>query len=270
MIQKLVKLLVDPKKYIPLSIKVAQQQICPLFQNTSFFMQGQMDINPKSRWYSDDFVKRTGGYYPINDYENREICNLEPWDNTRRDMLILLLRTIVEKNVEGDIVELGVYKGYTARLIHYYMPERMLHLFDTFEGFTERSVEAEKKNVEFQTSQSHFADTSIDFVKRYISQKNSNVSYYKGYFPESIPSGFTKLRFALVHLDADLYEPTFEGLNFFYPLMSPKSMIIVHDYNAWPGARKAVDDFFADKDELPIPMPDKSGSVLIVKHKNCA
>ena len=28
---------------------------------------------------------------------------------------------------------------------------------------------------------------------------------------------------------------------------------------------KAVDDFFSDKNELPIPMPDKSGSVLIVK-----
>lgn len=265
MIRKAVKLFINPKKYIPLVFKVMQQQMCSLFQNTSFFMQGQMDINPKSRWHSDDFIKLTGGYYPITDNKNRQICNLEPWDNTRRDMLILLLRTIVEKNVEGDIVELGVYKGYTAKLIHYYMPERMLHLFDTFEGFTERSVVAEKRNVDFQVSKSHFADTSINFVKDYISQKNSNISYYKGYFPESIPSNFTELKFALVHLDADLYEPILEGLKFFYPLMNPKSMIIVHDYNTWPGARKAVDDFFADKNELPIPMPDKSGSVLIVK-----
>jgi O-methyltransferase len=68
-----------------------------------------------------------------------------------------------------------------------------------------------------------------------------------------------------VHLDADLYEPILEGLKFFYPRMPKHGMILVHDYNAWIGARKAVDDFFSDKPELVIPMPDKSGSALIVK-----
>lgn len=29
--------------------------------------------------------------------------------------------------------------------------------------------------------------------------------------------------------------------------------------------RRAVDEFFADKPELPIPMPDKSGSAVVVK-----
>jgi len=260
MLRKVVRLFINPKKYSWSFI------MCSLFQNTSFFMQGQMDINPKSRWHSDVFRKLTGGYYPRNDYKNRRICNLEPWDNTRRDMLILLLRTVVERKIEGDLAELGVYKGYTAKLIHYYMPERMLHLFDTFEGFSERSVVAEKENTGHPILKSHFADTAIDIVKHNISQKNNNISYYQGYFPESIPANFfDKLRFAFVHLDADLYESISKGLQFFYPRMSPKGMIIVHDYNAWPGARKAVDDFFSDEDELPIPMPDKSGSVLIVK-----
>ena len=141
----------------------------------------------------------------------------------------------------------------------------MLHLFDTFEGFTERSVAAEKGHTEFQISKSHFSNTSMDSVRRYISQKNNNISYYKGFFPDSIPPNFGEKRFAFVHLDADLYEPTREGLKFFYPIVSQRGMIIVHDYNTWPGARKAVDDFFSDKSELPIPMPDKSGSALIIK-----
>jgi hypothetical protein len=41
----------------------------------------------------------------------------------------------------------------------------------------------------------------------------------------------------------------------------------LHDYNTWPGARKAVDDFFVDKIETPIPMPDKSGSAVILKQQ---
>ena len=103
-------------------------------------------------------------------------------------------------------------------------------------------------------------------MKKYISQKNNNIQFHVGYFPESIPENFDEQRFAFVHLDADLYQPILEGLKFFYPRMSSKGMIVVHDYNAWPGARKAVDEFFSDKSELPIPMPDKSGSALIVKN----
>ncbi|MFA6102246.1 MAG: TylF/MycF/NovP-related O-methyltransferase [Victivallaceae bacterium] len=265
MIKKIAKLVLNPGKYLCLAIRMLQQKMCSLFQNTSFFMQGQMDINPKSRWHNDAFSVSTGGYYPKNDPTNRQICNLEPWDNTRRDMLVLLLRTIAEKNIVGDIAEIGVYKGSTAKLIHHYMPERKLHLFDTFEGFTDRSVVAEKENTDYSIFESHFSDTSLERVKACISQKNSNVLYYKGYFPESIPEDLHQLKFAFVHLDADLYEPTLEGLKFFYPRMNTRGLIVVHDYNAWPGARKAVDDFFSDKNELPLPMPDKSGSVLIVK-----
>jgi len=263
MIHKISKLVLNPKKY--LSIRMMQLQMCSLFQNTSFFMQWQMDIHPKARWYSDDFRISTGGFYPKNDYKDRQICNLEPWDNTRRDMLVLLLRTIAQNNIEGHLAELGVYRGHTAKLIHYFMPERKLHLFDTFEGFTARSVVAEKENTDYSILESQFADTSLDDVKGHISQKNSNVLYYKGYFPESIPENFNQLMFAFVHLDVDLYEPTLEGLEFFYPRMSTRGLMVVHDYNAWLGARKAVDDFFSDKNELPIPMPDKSGSALIVK-----
>lgn len=259
------KLFLNPSKYILLAAKMTQQRLCFLFQNRAFFMQGQMDISPKSRWHNDSFVSLTGGYYPFNDFSKREICNLEPWDNTRRDMLILLLRTIVEKDIIGDIAELGVFKGHTAKLIHYYMPERKLHLFDTFEGFTEKGVLVEKEKTNLSVSASHFANTSLDGVRSYISAKNNNIVYYKGYFPESIPSDIGKLSFSFVHLDADLYEPILEGLKYFYPRMSKRGLIIVHDYNAWPGARKAVDDFFSDKEELPIPMPDKSGSALIVK-----
>jgi len=241
------------------------KKFTPFFQNSSFFLQGQMDINPKSRWNNASLRSETGGFYPKGDEDKRQVKNLEPWDNTRRDMITLMLRTLVEKNIEGAFAELGVYKGNTARLIHHYVPERQLHLFDTFEGFTDRSVSAEKGHTDFETKGSKFSDTSIPKVKLFISPQNDNVTFHQGYFPDSIPEDFPEQKFAFVHLDADLYEPTMEGLNYFYPRMSTRGIILVHDYNAWIGARKAVDAFFADKVELPVPMPDKSGSVLIIK-----
>ena len=119
------------------------KKFTPFFQNRSFFLQGQMDINPKSRWNNISLRRETGGFYPKGDESKRQIKDLEPWDNTRRDMIILMLRTLVEKNIAGAFAELGVYKGNTARLVHHYAPERQLHRFDTFEGFTDRSVSAE-------------------------------------------------------------------------------------------------------------------------------
>jgi len=241
------------------------KKFTPLFVNTSFFMQGQMDISPRSRWHDKKFVDDTGGFYPQNSEVERCIINLEPWDNTRRDMLILLLRTLIEKNIQGDMVELGVYKGNTAKLIHHYMPDRTLHLFDTFEGFTERSVIAEKKNTKTTTKGHKFSDTSLERVKNHIDAKNDSINYYPGYFPDTVPDGFTEKIFSFVHLDADLFEPTMEGLKFFYPRMNVNGMLLVHDYNAWKGSRNAVDEFFATRTEMPVPMPDKSGSALIIK-----
>lgn len=265
----LVKLITRPRKYIPVLGTVPLQRICWIFQNRSFFLQGQMDIHPKARWRSD-LPAITGGFFPRGDSVARRINNLDAHDNTRRDMIVLLLRTIIERDIPGAFAELGVYKGLTARLIHHYAPERVLHLFDTFAGFTERARAAEFKNTGDKIVASQFADTSLERVQRHIRQKNGNVHYHPGYFPESIPAALQRESFAFVHLDADLYEPTFAGLEFFYPRVTANGILLIHDYNSWPGARKAVDDFFADKQEYPIPMPDKSGSALIVKQAQIA
>jgi O-methyltransferase len=258
------KLISNPRKYIPVIGTVPLQKMCWLFQNRSFFLQGQMDIHPKARWRSE-LVKVTGGFYPRASRADRRIYNLDAHDNTRRDMLILLLRMLVEQEVPGAFAELGVYRGLTARLIHHYAPDRALHLFDTFEGFSDRSTSVELQHTGDRVPSSQFSDTSLERARRFIRQKNDNVHYYKGFFPGTVPPALQDEVFAFVHLDADLYEPTLAGLEFFYPRLSRRGALVVHDYNSWPGARKAVDDFFRNKTELPIPMPDKNGSALIIK-----
>jgi len=262
---KLVKLIRNPTRYVPLVLRGTLQPLCHVFKNTAFFMQGQMDISPRARWHNPDFTSHTGGFYPPNDSEKREIRYVSAYDSTRRDMLVLLLRTILINEIPGAFAELGVYQGHTASLFHHYAPERRLHLFDTFNGFTERSVAQESRHTGISYKASEFSDTSLEAVRKYMDSANDNVSYHPGFFPDSIPNYLANESFAFAHLDADLYEPTMEGLKFFYPRMNRRGFIVVHDYNSWPGARNAVDEFFADKLELPVPMPDKSGSALVVK-----
>ena len=231
-----------------------------------YFLQGRMDIDPYSFWHNPEFIKEYGGFLPkakIND--KRNIVDTCSYDLVRRDMIILLLRTIIENKIKGEIAELGVYKGETAKLIHHYCPDRTLNLFDTFEGFSEKDVSKENDQIRNSESVNNFKDTSVDSILRFIDPQNSNVRVYQGYFPETVNKKLEQSIFSFVHLDADLFEPTKNGLEFFYPRVSSGGIILIHDYNAWPGCRKAVDEFFCLKKEFPIPMPDKSGSAIIVK-----
>lgn len=258
----IMKLVRNPVKYLQRFRNLLLQHCTGLFQHTGFFLQGQMDIHPRAHW-TTGVVSETGGFSPPG--ERRTVFDLDAWDNVRRDMLALLLREILLQRVPGAFAELGVYKGSTARLFHHYAPERPLHLFDTFEGFTNRSNLEELNAVGWGARA--LSDTSLEGVRRFVAPQNDNVVFHKGFFPESVPSTLQAESFAFVHLDADLYAPILDGLNFFYPRLSRRGMIVVHDYSSWSGPYRAVNEFLRDKAESAVPMPDKNGSVVIVKQQ---
>lgn len=255
------KVLADPKRMMRLAPKVLLQRCTRYFHNTSFRLQGQMDIHPLSRWHDVPFVERFGGFQ-LNG-SHRDVLDLEPWDSVRRDMLILLLRDVLERNLPGEIAELGVYEGSTAKLIHHYAPEKRLHLYDTFAGFDQRDIKVEATANSREVASTDFSRTSVERVRQHIAPKNDNVFFHPGFFPESVPASLDGVRYCFVHLDADLYAPILAGLEYFYSRMERGGLIVIHDYNSWPGARQATMDFFSDKGDMPIPMPDKSGSAVV-------
>jgi hypothetical protein len=241
------------------------QNLSKTAQKQTFYLQSQMDIHPKSRFYNLSFIEKTGGFYILNDPVEREIITFNtPWDLVRRDMLILILRDIIINHIDGDLAELGVYKGYTAKLIHYYAPDRKLFLFDTYKGFDKKDLEIEKTRTGHNID-SHFKSEGVQAVIEYIKPRNNNVIPVVGVFPKSVPEDFNNKIFSFVNIDMDLYEPTISALNYFYPRTSKGGYLLIHDYNSWSGAREAVDEFFQGKPESPVPMPDKNGSALIKK-----
>lgn len=187
-------------------------------------------------------------------------------DRIRFYNLWLQISRIDSEVIEGDLAELGVYKGETAKLIHLCSPQRKLHLFDTFEGFPARDLVRETGKAAGYTTM-HFADTSIEKVRQYLGA-HPNMIFHRGYFPETAP-GQEDQAYALVNLDADLNKPTAEGLAYFYQYLSPGGVILVHDYNDdWPGLVQAVDEFCQRIPESIIPVPDADSTVMIVKNKN--
>lgn len=187
-------------------------------------------------------------------------------DKVRLYNFWLQVQRINKDKIEGDFAELGVYKGESARLLHLMAPGRNFHLFDTFEGFTGIDLKPET-GIAATYSTKDFADTSLNKVIKKIGGNPEKLKIHAGYFPQSA-SGLEETSYALVNLDADLYNPTKAGLEYFYPRLSTGGVIFVHDYNdKWEGLVKAVDEFAATITENLILVPDLDSTVMFVKNK---
>jgi O-methyltransferase len=166
---------------------------------------------------------------------------------SERDMLLLpceacQVMSLVDavKNVPGDMAELGVARGASAKMIAARAPDRVLHLFDTFEGLPDPSAQ---DGARFKKRQYRH---TLEEVQGYLD--SGNLRFYKGLFPETA-SDLSTTRFAFVHLDADLYESTRAGLEWFYPRLNRGGILVSHDYDTSSGVNLAFEQFFADKPE---------------------
>jgi len=183
-------------------------------------------------------------------------------DLVRLYFLLNQIEYIKNNNIDGLIAEVGVFKGTTAKLFHQAFPDRELLLFDTFDGFDERDINHEKEN---SRAKSGGWNSSLDNVKDFIGSSKL-VQFFPGYFPETAENINPNYSYALVHLDADLYNPQISGLEYFYKRIVRGGVLIVHDCNnEYFGSRQALDEFFLDKPETPIIIPDKSGSAIVIK-----
>lgn len=168
--------------------------------------------------------------------------------------------------IAGNIAELGCYKGDTAWQMNALMPTRKLYLFDTFEGFDPRDIakEEELKCSAAKSGEQRFANTD-KLMERM--PEPEQVVLRKGWFPLTAEE-LEDESFALVHIDACLYQPTLTGLEFFYPRMSKGGVIVLSGYEDpdYQGVRLAVEEIEKKYGAfLLLPAGDSHGTVMIIK-----
>jgi predicted O-methyltransferase YrrM len=157
--------------------------------------------------------------------------------------------------IAGDVAELGVAYGASAKLLSMRLPAgKHLHLFDTFQGLPEATA---ADGVRFHAGE---FESNLDDVRRYVGTER--VHYYPGLFPATADAVRGRL-FSFVHLDADLYESTLAAFHFFYERLSPGGIMLCHDYPSASGIVQAVEEFFSGK---PEPVIELTGyQAIIVK-----
>jgi O-methyltransferase len=188
-------------------------------------------------------------------------------DLTRYFFFRLAIDQLQKEGIRGDVAELGVYKGSTAvlmvRLARLW--GSTAYLLDTFDGFHDGDLDSRDRS-----RVRHFRKSSMEEVRELVG--DTNVRFVRGRFPESADEIDASASFCLVHIDCDVYVPYIAALEYFYSRLVPGGFLIMHDYMSlhWDGAERAVDEFFVDKPEKPIPIPDKSGTVVIRKAATAA
>ena len=154
----------------------------------------------------------------------------------------------------GDLAEVGVYKGASAKLISEAKGDKKLLLFDTYEGLPPQGEHDPGVHREHQYT------CSLESVQAYL-KGYSNLEYYKGIFPDST-KGVPEAQYSFAHFDVDLYDGTLGCLQYFYPRMIPGGVMLSHDYGMLSGVEKAFDEFFADKPEPVIELPTTQCMVI--------
>jgi O-methyltransferase len=158
---------------------------------------------------------------------------------TQIDRCFMLYQAaLATASLPESVAELGVYKGGTAKLWGEVLKNhgKRIYLFDNFSGmpWTEKDTESHD---------AMFEDVTLANVQEYLKDYPA-MDFRPGFFPDTA-RGLENEKFSLVYLDADLYESTKNGLEFFYPRMVYGGIILFDDYGShrWTGVREAVDAF---------------------------
>ena len=180
-----------------------------------------------------------------------------------------ILEFIINNKIDGDIIECGVFKGANCKFICTFLKEnsfenKNIYLYDTFEGMpvassedininTKKNYNSYISNISKTSSLSNFYRyENLDNVEKNILSTNydhNKIFFIKGLVEETIPKKIPE-KISLLILDTDYYKSTKHELHHLYPLVVSGGVLIIDDYGTWAGVKKAVDEYFKNKNDF--------------------
>lgn len=226
--------------------------------------QNRFAYSPRVSWFLD-----RSWAAPYRDFLQQDSVPSAGADETRiLDRRFTLVSTVkAVRGLSGNSAECGVFKGVGSAIIcetlaGTYSADEGHFGFDSFEGLPEpQEVDRDAK----QRLHWKAGDLAVpETIARNLLSRFTFCKLVKGWLPEtlSVAAGH---RFRFVHIDVDLGQPTTDVLEFFYDRMTPGGIMLFDDYGfvSCPGARTAVDRFFAGRPEPVLEVT--AGQAIVVK-----
>ena len=231
--------------------------------------------------HSDAVIRRR---FPDVDPKVLEIfAKVKPFTMTSPERIIALceaVRYVDKHQIAGAFVECGVWRGgssLAAALMFAALGDvtRESHLFDTFEGmsapteFDRRSRDAAPAAALLETSgrdEKIWCVSSLEEVRANLAGAGcpmDRTHLVAGCVEDTIPAA-APAEIAILRLDTDWYESTRHELRHLYPRLAVGGVLIIDDYGAWEGARRAVDEFIeAEGAPLLLNRIDETGRIAV-------
>jgi len=197
-------------------------------------------------------------YEKAFDYENDFYLSCESMRVAKSIAQYILFEKTIQ--IDGDIVECGVFKGASFsrfamyRKIHNLGRKKLIG-FDTFGDFPETQYEKDKKLREEFILEAGAQSISKNQISEVLLKKgcDKNTSFIQGDITETVPKfvhNNPSTKISLLNLDVDIYEPTVTILENLYPLISPGGVLILDDYETFHGETNAINEYFQDENIL--------------------
>lgn len=151
------------------------------------------------------------------------------------DSLQSCVETALRDGVPGDLIETGVWRGGASMLMKAVLiaegsEDRRLFVADSFEGLPAPDgsypddVGATYHTVPYLSVP--LEDVRNNFQK--LDLLDDNVVFLKGWFKDTLPTARIE-ELAVMRLDGDLYESTWQALSALYPKLSTGGFCIIDD-----------------------------------------
>jgi O-methyltransferase len=170
----------------------------------------------------------------------------------RLDNVERCIADVLERDVPGDLVEAGSWRGGTtifmrAALAAYGDERRRVWVADSFQGLPKPDAAAFPADARLDYTGYTQLAVGIEQVKANFARYcllDGRVEFLPGWFKDTLGAAPID-RIALMRLDGDLYESTIDALDALYPKLSVGGYCLIDDYGALDACRRAVDDFRA-------------------------
>lgn len=168
----------------------------------------------------------------------------------RLNNLQYCVEDVLAHHVAGDLVETGVWRGGAVILMRailkaYGIMDRRVWAADSFQGLPYPDSGRYPEDAGDLHHGYDFLAVSLEEVQenfRRYGLLDDRVRFLKGWFRDTLPTAPIG-RIAVLRLDGDMYESTWEALTTLYPKVSVGGYVIIDDYNAGRGCRAAVADY---------------------------
>jgi len=175
---------------------------------------------------------------------------------------------VVGDGIAGDFIETGVWRGgacilMRATLAAYGVRDRRVFVADSFEGLPPPDPDrypADRKDKLHTYRELAISEAQVRRNFEAFGLLDEQVVFLKGLFRDTLP-GLGDARFALIRLDGDMYESTMDALVNLYDRLSVGGFVLIDDYGALAGCRRAVHDFLDAQALTPRLEPTDRGAV---------